>query len=50
MGVRPAAGRGPVCRGKRVRTRTTRGGTPVPVVYGRLDDDFLDHRDRGPTR
>ncbi|MFF0001706.1 hypothetical protein [Streptomyces avermitilis] len=50
MGVRPAAGHGPVRRGNRARTHATRGGTPVHVVYGRRDDDFLDHRARGPSR
>ncbi|WP_030257028.1 MULTISPECIES: circularly permuted type 2 ATP-grasp protein [Streptomyces] len=42
MGVQLVEGRDLVCSGNRVRMRTTRGETPVHVIYRRLDDDFLD--------
>jgi uncharacterized circularly permuted ATP-grasp superfamily protein len=42
MGVQLVEGRDLVCSGNRVRMRTTRGETPVHVVYRRMDDDFLD--------
>ncbi|HEY5835127.1 circularly permuted type 2 ATP-grasp protein [Streptomyces sp.] len=42
MGVQLVEGRDLICTGNQVRMRTTRGETPVHVVYRRLDDDFLD--------
>jgi uncharacterized circularly permuted ATP-grasp superfamily protein len=42
MGVELVEGRDLVCRGGRVLMRTTRGLSPVHVIYRRIDDDFLD--------
>src|SRR4029453_16617340 len=42
MGVELVEGRDLVCSGNRVRMRTTQGDRPVPVVYRRVDDEFLD--------
>ena len=42
MGVELVEGRDLVCRGNRVRMRTTQGERPVHVVYRRVDDEFLD--------
>jgi uncharacterized circularly permuted ATP-grasp superfamily protein len=42
MGVELVEGRDLICRGGRVLMRTTRGLSPVHVIYRRIDDDFLD--------
>ena len=42
MGVELVEGRDLVCKGNRVRMRTTQGEQPVHVVYRRIDDDYLD--------
>jgi len=42
MGVELLEGRDLVCRGNKLRMRTTDGERPVHVLYRRVDDDFLD--------
>jgi len=42
MGVELLEGRDLVCRGNKLRMRTTDGERPVHVLYRRVDDEFLD--------
>ena len=42
MGVELVEGRDLICRGGHVSVRTTRGLSPVHVIYRRVDDEFLD--------
>src|SRR6195952_426724 len=42
MGVELVEGRDLECRRGRVMMRTTQGLEPVPVIYRRVDDEFLD--------
>ena len=49
MGIEIVEGRDLVIHDNKVFTRTTRGLSPVDVVYRRIDDDFLDPLAFDPT-